>query len=93
MCSYQLCVSKVYKYSDIKNGYIIYIWNQMLSMPIADNENQSVEKGKKMILRNIPKDVYKIILVEQGKKKVDCECQFSIEQTIYMLIRWAAKEK
>lgn len=62
-------------------------------MPIADNENQSVEKAKKMILRNIPKDVYKIILTEQGKKKVDCECQFSIEQTIYMLIRRAVKEK
>jgi hypothetical protein len=84
-------VRKVYKNSSEKNESKIYIRNQIISMTTTTNQNQSGKK-KPMILRDIPSDVKKIILQEQGKKKADCECQFSMEQTIYMLIRRAVKK-
>ncbi len=48
---------------------------------------------KAILLRKMPPDVYKIVIEAQGKKKTDCSCQFSIEQTIYMLIRRIVKEE
>lgn len=61
-------------------------------MPNPHNDAQP-KKPKQLRLDAVPKDVYKILITEQGKKKVDCECQFSLEQTIYMLIRRAVKEE
>lgn len=44
-------------------------------------------KPKNSRLRAIPKDVYDTIIDEQAKQKKKCNCQFSIEQTIYLIIR------
>ncbi len=49
------------------------------------------DKPKQHKLKAIPADVYTIILEQQAKSKIDCKCQFSIEQTIYKLIRKAVK--
>lgn len=48
---------------------------------------------KKLLLRAVPLDVYRIILQEQAEQKVNCNCQFSIEKTIYKLIRKAKEDK
>lgn len=50
-------------------------------------------KPKQYRLREMPKDVHDIILDVQNKVKKDCDCQFSQEQTIYKLIRKAAKQE
>lgn len=42
---------------------------------------------KTLKLRKIPPDVYNILLKIQGDKKVKCNCQYSLEQTVYMIIR------
>jgi hypothetical protein len=42
-------------------------------------------------LKKIPPDVYNILLKVQGDKKVKCNCQYSLEQTVYMIIRENAK--
>ena len=42
---------------------------------------------KEIKLKRTPPDVYKILLKEQARKKISCGCQFSLEQTVYMLIR------
>lgn len=44
-----------------------------------------------MRLREMPEDVRAIVLKVQAEQKVKCNCQFSQEQTIYKLIRKAAK--
>ncbi len=49
------------------------------------------EKLKQHKLKAIPADVYTILLEQQAKTKIECRCQFSIEQTIYKLIRKAVK--
>jgi hypothetical protein len=48
-------------------------------------------KPKSYRLREMPKDVYDLIIDEQAKKKKSCNCQFSIESTIYMMLRRAGK--
>jgi len=42
---------------------------------------------KSLKLRQIPPDVYQLLLKIQGEKKVQCNCQYSLEQTVYMIIR------
>jgi hypothetical protein len=43
---------------------------------------------RKMILRNIPDDVFKILLTEQHKEKIlKNRGQFGLEQTIYKIVR------
>lgn len=48
-------------------------------------------KTKTLKLRKIPPDVYGILLRIQGDKKVKCNCQYSLEQTVYMIIRKMAE--
>lgn len=48
-------------------------------------------KPKQYRLREMPKDVHQILLSEQATQKSKCNCQFSLEQTMYMLIRKAKK--
>jgi len=50
-------------------------------------------KPKQLRLREMPKDVYDIILDAQTEHKKKCNCQFSQEQTIYKIIRKAAKQE
>lgn len=57
----------------------------------AQLESQDVPKTKILNLRKIPMDVYKMILEQQGIKKAECGCQYSMEQTVYMLIRRACR--
>lgn len=41
-----------------------------------------------MILRKVPEDVFKILIIEQHKEKVDKKKgMFGLEQTIYKIIR------
>ncbi|MBX7227837.1 MAG: hypothetical protein K1X55_17510 [Chitinophagales bacterium] len=40
-----------------------------------------------MNLKNVPEDVNRIILKEQGAKKAICGSQFSKQSTIFMIIR------
>jgi len=47
-------------------------------------------KPKQMRLRNMPQDVRDIIIREQAKLKEKCNCQKSLETTIYSLIRQTA---
>ncbi len=61
-------------------------------MPDQLEEFRRSEKLKQHKLKAIPPDVYDILLDEQKEKKKQCHCQYSIEQTIYMLIRRAAKK-
>jgi hypothetical protein len=49
-------------------------------------------KPKQMRLREMPKDVRDILLDVQTTKKKKCNCHFSLEQTIYMIIRKANKQ-
>jgi len=43
---------------------------------------------KALTLRRIPPDVFKILLIEQHKEKINkCKGQFGLEQTIYKIIR------
>jgi hypothetical protein len=51
------------------------------------------KKLKQHKLKAIPEDVYRIILEKQLEHKLHCNCQFSIEQTIYKLIRLAGKKE
>ncbi len=50
-------------------------------------------KPKQLRLREMPKDIYDIILDVQTEQKKKCNCQFSQEQTIYKIIRKAAKQE
>lgn len=56
-----------------------------------DTEKDLSYKPKNCRLRGIPKDVYDIIIDAQAEKKKNCNCQYSIEQTIYLLIRKVTK--
>ena len=40
----------------------------------------------------MPKDIHDILLDAQAEIKKKCDCQFSIEQTIYSLIRKSVKK-
>lgn len=49
---------------------------------------------KQIYLRKIPADIYKIIITEQNRiKEITCINQFSMERTIYHIIREYAKIK
>jgi hypothetical protein len=50
-------------------------------------------KPKILHLKEMPPDVRKILIAEQAKIKIECDCMFSLEQTAYKLIRKAVKEK
>jgi hypothetical protein len=50
-------------------------------------------KPRQMRLREMPEDVRKILLQKQAEHKIKCNCHYSLEQTIYKLIRAAAKEQ
>lgn len=52
------------------------------------NENR---QPSQMRLRQVPEDIRAIILKTQAEQKIKCRCHFSQEQTIYKLIRKAAK--
>lgn len=45
------------------------------------------EKNHAMILRNVPPDVKKILLEQQGYYKSKCNCQVSLPRTIFRIIR------
>jgi hypothetical protein len=49
--------------------------------------------AKTYLLRNIPDDIYTILIREQAELKEKCKCQKSLETTIYSLIRIAAEAK
>lgn len=49
-------------------------------------------KPKNLQLRGIPKDVYDILIDKQALQKKKCSCQFSLEQTVYQLIRKFGKK-
>ncbi len=48
---------------------------------------KEVYSPKQFRLREMPEDVYHILLTTQAEKKKSCNCQFSLEQTIYKIIR------
>ena len=48
-------------------------------------------KTKSYNLKEIPEDVYGILLRKQVEKKIKCKCQYSIESVIYAIIRDSAK--
>jgi hypothetical protein len=50
-------------------------------------------KPKQYRLREMPKDIYDIIMDVQTEQRKRCQCQFSKEQTIYKIIRKAAKQE
>ena len=50
-------------------------------------ENNAVYKPKSMILKNIPKDIYEILLIEQAREKIKCCCQVKLEYMVFDLIR------
>lgn len=47
----------------------------------------------RILTKRLPADVRKIIFDTQAEVKKECQCQFSQEQTIYKLIRLAAKSE
>lgn len=55
-----------------------------------DTTNQDY-KPKQLRLREMPKDVYDLILEAQLVQKKKCNCMFSLEQTIYSIIRKVSK--
>ena len=57
---------------------------------VAENDDY---KAKQLRLREMPEDVYSILLKEQAEQKQKCKCQFSLEQTIYKLIRKATRHE
>lgn len=65
--------------------------NNRIELPQGQPEPHNESKTKTLKLRKIPMDVYKLILKHQGIKKTECGCQYSMEQTIYSLIRRACK--
>jgi hypothetical protein len=48
-------------------------------------------KPKHLQLRGIPKDIYDIVIDAQAEQKKKCNCQYSLEQTIYLLLRRGKK--
>lgn len=46
-----------------------------------------MEKGKSILLKEVPKDVYDILLDEQTKIRKDGNKVFSLERTIYKIVR------
>lgn len=49
------------------------------------------KQGVRIYKKSVPVDVYRILLIKQAEIKIACNCQYSIEQTIYKMIR-AAKD-
>jgi hypothetical protein len=45
--------------------------------------------GIKFYRKRMPADVIRILIAKQGEMKLLCKCQFSLEQTLYKLIRAA----
>lgn len=54
---------------------------------------KEIYRAKQARLRGIPKDVYDIIIDAQATQKKKCNCLFSIEQTIYLLLRKVVKNE
>ena len=55
--------------------------------------SDEIYKSKQMRLREMPKDVYEILIDAQSAQKKKCNCQYSLEQTIYKLVRLTAKSE
>lgn len=51
--------------------------------------NMADKRGIKIYKKKMPADIYSIILKKQSEIKNDCNCQFSLEKTIYKLIKLA----
>jgi len=50
-------------------------------------------KPKALLLKAIPEDVRKTILMEQADYQIKCNCTFSKEKTFYLIVRRWAKIK
>lgn len=59
---------------------------------VTEKNDKSNYKPKSSRLSAIPKDVYDMILEAQLQQKQKCNCQYSIEQTIYLMIRKLKRE-
>lgn len=46
-----------------------------------------------LLLKELPADVRKILLMEQAEHQVKCNCRFSKEKTMYLIARRWAKIK
>lgn len=46
-----------------------------------------MEKGKAILLKEVPKDVYDILLDEQTRVRKEGNKVFSLERTIYKIVR------
>lgn len=49
--------------------------------------DSNIYKPKQLRLRQMPKDVYDLVITAQAEQKKKCNCQYNIEQTIYLMIR------
>lgn len=38
--------------------------------------------------KNVPKNIYSILIKKQGEIKTACACQFNLEKTIYKIIKF-----
>ncbi len=47
------------------------------------------KRGIKLNKKHIPEEIFKILLRKQSEIKNECLCQFSLEKTVYKLIRLA----
>jgi hypothetical protein len=50
------------------------------------------KRGIRVYPKNLPDDVWKIILNTQKKVQEESKCQFGLDQTLYKLIRLGAKQ-
>ena len=41
-----------------------------------------------VVTRNLPEDVYKILLKKQAEIRIACACQFNLEKTIFKIIKF-----
>jgi hypothetical protein len=59
---------------------------------LITNDNTPMERGL-LITRHIPKDIKDYLLKRQAEIKAGCNCQVSIEATIYKIVREAKKKE
>lgn len=45
------------------------------------------KRGITFSKKNIPPEIYKLLIKKQSEIKSECGCQFSLEATVYKLIR------
>ncbi len=50
-------------------------------------------KPKALLLKAVPDDVRKTLLIEQAEHQIKCGCTFSKEKTMYLIARKWAKIK